>query len=175
MDSKQRIEKILIYLSINAKELATSIGINRPDVIYHILNGRNGISRNLASKIHNKYNISYEWLLTGEGEMIKDEINSLKTEPTTLNNNNEIAELKKDIERYKRQIDFLMDELENEKAIPKSEFKNEQEYLDIIELLKGQLDTNSDYLEGIFNEIRELREENKQLKEQINTQQKQAV
>lgn len=71
MSSKERIEIILNNYKITAKELASSIGMSRADSIYHILNERNGISRSLARKISDKYNISYEWLLTGEGEMLK--------------------------------------------------------------------------------------------------------
>lgn len=80
MSPKEKINKILIYLNITAKELAESIGFNRPDVIYHILNERNGISRSLANKINNKYNINVDWLLTGEGEMLNGD--------SSHNNNN---------------------------------------------------------------------------------------
>lgn len=58
---------------MNANEFAKSIGLNRTDKIYNILNGRNGISFAFARDICKVYNqISFDWLTNGEGDMIKE-------------------------------------------------------------------------------------------------------
>lgn len=53
---------------------ALHIGLPRGENLYQIKKGNNGISRNLADKIVNKFpEISLSWLLTGEGDMFADE------------------------------------------------------------------------------------------------------
>lgn len=72
----ERMNALLAHLKMNANELATSLGYKRTDRIYNVINGRNGISSALARDIQKCYsNISYEWLMTGEGEMLKSEEN----------------------------------------------------------------------------------------------------
>ena len=67
-----RIEAVLRYTSLSANALAEKIGLKTPQTFYDIKKGRHGISKDLANKIHSKYlNISLEWLLTGEGEMLR--------------------------------------------------------------------------------------------------------
>ena len=67
-----RIEAVLRYTSLSANALAERIGLKTPQTFYDIKKGRHGISKDLANKIHSKYlNISLEWLLTGEGEMLR--------------------------------------------------------------------------------------------------------
>lgn len=71
MDDKQRIQEVLSYTRLSARALAEEIGLKSPQSFYDIKAGRHGISKELASKIQGKYlNISTEWLLTGEGEML---------------------------------------------------------------------------------------------------------
>ena len=63
---------------MNVKSFAESIGLKRADRIYNILNEKNGVSTELAKLISLKYNdVNYDWLLTGEGEMIKMQGKSL--------------------------------------------------------------------------------------------------
>ena len=71
MDDKQRIQEVLSYTRLSARALAEEIGLKSPQSFYDIKAGRHGISKELASKIQGKYlNLSTEWLLTGEGEML---------------------------------------------------------------------------------------------------------
>lgn len=71
MDDKQRIQEVLSYTRLSARALAEEIGLKSPQSFYDIKAGRHGISKELASKIQGKcLNISMEWLLTGEGEML---------------------------------------------------------------------------------------------------------
>lgn len=73
MQPFKRIELVLKYLKISANRLAKEIGLpnDRPQRLYDIKKKGHGISADLASKITNTYpSISYEWLLTGKGEML---------------------------------------------------------------------------------------------------------
>lgn len=64
---------LIVYLKMNPKSFAESLGFKRVDRIYNVLNGVNGISPDLAKIISDVYNeVNYEWLLAGEGEMLRD-------------------------------------------------------------------------------------------------------
>lgn len=67
------MEEIISYLKLNPKQFAESLGFDRPQAIYDILNPSKkvGISKNMAEKISSKYPyINKVYLLTGEGDMI---------------------------------------------------------------------------------------------------------
>lgn len=67
------MEDIISYLKLNPKQFAESLGFDRPQAIYDILNPSKkvGISKNMAEKISSKYPyINKVYLLTGEGDMI---------------------------------------------------------------------------------------------------------
>lgn len=73
-DSSEILSELLTHLKISANKLAKEIGLSANTAIYHIKNGRNGISPDLAKKIIHRYpEISYNWLLTGEGSLQKEE------------------------------------------------------------------------------------------------------
>lgn len=95
--SKERMELLLSYLQINGNELAASLGYKRSDRVYHVLRERNGISGSLARDICEIYhNISYQWLITGEGSML--------TEDTIVPESKDIQNNIDDIEILKRTI-----------------------------------------------------------------------
>lgn len=74
---KERMELLLAHLKMNANELATSLGHKRPDRVYHVIRGRNGISASLAREIIFVYpDISFYWLKNGDGNMIDPEANN---------------------------------------------------------------------------------------------------
>lgn len=65
------IEELLLYLKSNPNRLAKDLGYNSNVKIQHIKSGRNSISIDVAKDIVNKFpEINYDWLLTGEGEML---------------------------------------------------------------------------------------------------------
>lgn len=71
MTDKERIQQVIKYKKMSSNSFARSIGLKRADRLYHILNGRNGISEELAGMITTSHNeINYEWLLSGKGKMI---------------------------------------------------------------------------------------------------------
>ncbi len=68
--------ELLKELRMNPKQLSDSLGKERPQWAYDILNENKkvGISKNIADLICEKYpRINKSWLLTGEGEMILSE------------------------------------------------------------------------------------------------------
>ena len=70
---KHYLQKLLDFFKMNPASFAKSIGHNSPNKIYYILRFRNGVSPDVASDICNKYdNVNYNWLLKGEGEMLKN-------------------------------------------------------------------------------------------------------
>lgn len=74
MTDKERIKAIFKHLNKTAYALSKELGYKRPQVLYAVENELNGISKDLASKIVEKYpEISYGWLLTGSGSMLADE------------------------------------------------------------------------------------------------------
>jgi hypothetical protein len=67
------MEEIISYLKLNPKQFSESLGFDRPQAIYDILNPSKkvGISKNMAEKINYRYPyINKMYLLTGEGDMI---------------------------------------------------------------------------------------------------------
>ncbi len=75
LNNWQRIEQIIKWTeAASVSAFAREIGLNRGENLYQIKRGNNGISKELAETITNKYpQISRAWLLTGEGEMLPDE------------------------------------------------------------------------------------------------------
>ena len=62
---------IISHAKMSRRAFGISIGHASGTMIDNVINGRNGISANLARKIINKYpEINYEWILTGRGTML---------------------------------------------------------------------------------------------------------
>ena len=72
MTDYERIKKVLDYLSLNARALSINLNLSSPQIFYDIKAGKCGISKDIANKIQDKFFISASWLLTGEGEMLKE-------------------------------------------------------------------------------------------------------
>lgn len=73
MADYQRIEELLKYLGMSARAFALALGLKNPQIFYDIKAEKCGISKELATKIQERFlNISAAWLLTGEGNMLKE-------------------------------------------------------------------------------------------------------
>ena len=67
------LEKLLDFLKMSPASFAKSLGYGSPNKIYYILRFRNGVSSDVANDICKEYpNVIYDWLMTGEGEMLKE-------------------------------------------------------------------------------------------------------
>lgn len=72
MTAQEKIEKLLMYLNINAKVFSEILGYMRPQIIYDIQKGKTKrISEELAHKIVSVFpDVSKSWLLADEGDML---------------------------------------------------------------------------------------------------------
>lgn len=87
---KDRLAKIMEYYGKSAARFSEEIGIQRSS-ISHIISGRNQPSYEFILKILNKYpELNAEWLLKGEGQMIKETVNKKKDNKPNLFTNYEI-------------------------------------------------------------------------------------
>ena len=84
MNASERINAILGYYRINAKTFSERVGMERPQAIYDIINGKTrSITEKMAIKIISVFSdINKSWLISGEGEMIKGQVRTfeLKTD-----------------------------------------------------------------------------------------------
>lgn len=73
MSGADIICKLLINYQLNPKSFSEKIGLDRPQAIYDIQNGKTkNISAKMADKIISAFpEIDRSWLLTGEGNMLK--------------------------------------------------------------------------------------------------------
>jgi len=73
MSGADIICKLLIQYRLNPKSFSEKIGLDRPQAIYDIQNGKTkNISAKMADKIISAFpEIDRSWLLTGEGNMLK--------------------------------------------------------------------------------------------------------
>ena len=82
MSDSERIKKVLEWLNMKPSAFARAIGLGKPDGIYHILNGRNGISDTMSEKILSAYpEISRAWIILGEGNMFNNQSSLNLEEP----------------------------------------------------------------------------------------------
>lgn len=118
------------HLGINTSELARSLGMDRAQGLYDVLNPNKnvGISKKLSDKIISTYpQFNITWLLTGEGEMLKDSQPAKAAEPApsadlvaylekTINDKTkEIGDLKEEIGRLKTLLE--QNNIDHNKAV----------------------------------------------------------
>lgn len=76
MTLNERISKVIEYSNLSPSEFADEIDVQRSS-ISHITSGRNKPSLEFIIKIKSKFpEILWDWLVTGEGEMLKSELSS---------------------------------------------------------------------------------------------------
>lgn len=83
-----RISKIIEYSQLSSSEFADEIEVQRSS-ISHITSGRNKPSLDFLLKVKNRFpELEWEWLIQGEGEMLKSEEKNIETDekpkPTSL-------------------------------------------------------------------------------------------
>lgn len=74
MNKWNRLESLIRWTGMSVNAFALNIGLKRAENLYQIKKGNNGISIDLAELIVRKYPLVNKiWLLTGEGEMFRQE------------------------------------------------------------------------------------------------------
>ena len=82
MDLKERISKVIAYSELSLSEFADEIEVQRSS-ISHITSGRNKPSLDFLMKIKNRFpELEWEWLIEGEGEMLKKPVIPIETKVT---------------------------------------------------------------------------------------------
>ena len=86
MTASEKLDKILLYLNINAKVLSERMGYNRPQIMYDIQKGK---TKNLSSEFINKLISAFpmfnrSWLMSDEGDMLLPEHNEYVADKTLL-------------------------------------------------------------------------------------------
>lgn len=105
MTDSQRILAVIEYSKMSRRSLGIDLGYADGAFLFHVISGRNGISAKLADKINKLFpELSYRWLIKGEGEMI------VKKES---NNINELMEKIEFLERHIKGLDARITLLEN--------------------------------------------------------------
>lgn len=80
MTGAEILDKILTYSGLNVKSLSEKIGLERPQALYDVQNGKTKrISSSMANRILSVFSeFNLNWLLTGEGEMLKGSSNKIE-------------------------------------------------------------------------------------------------
>lgn len=85
MNINERFTKILQYSGFSSSEFADEIDVQRSS-ISHILSGRNKPSLEFIVKIKNRFpEINWDWIILGNGEMLKNETSSTSENNSTEN------------------------------------------------------------------------------------------
>ena len=81
MEVKERIKAILDYNHLSVNDFSEKIQVKTKQAIYDLLSGKTkSISSTMENKILSKFkDVSRSWLLTGEGEMLRDGVSAEKT------------------------------------------------------------------------------------------------
>ena len=126
MTDSERLNEVLKTLKINAKELSVALGFDRPNALYQVLNGKNGISRSLANRIISKFPMfSFEWLRNDKAPMIIQKANT-RSIPDSISMvseqaveySSDLSRIIKAIEERDKQINILINQLvEKDKQI----------------------------------------------------------
>lgn len=84
---KDVLEKIASFLELSIAELSEKVGYDRPQAFYDVINGKTKkISSTMANSIIAVYpEFNLNWLLTGNGDFLKQSIETNAKEITDLN------------------------------------------------------------------------------------------
>ncbi|MEC5174414.1 helix-turn-helix transcriptional regulator [Chryseobacterium nepalense] len=90
MSLNERISKVIEYSGLTPSEFADEIDVQRSS-ISHVTSGRNKPSLEFIIKIKSRFpEILWDWLVTGEGQMLKSELPEItKTEVESSDNSEE--------------------------------------------------------------------------------------
>ena len=102
MNDSDKIKAIIDYSRMSKRALGIALGYSNGTYLGFILSGRNGINVKIAKRIADLFpEISYAWLLKGEGEMI------IKKEKESNDLGDRIAFLEKHIKGLDARIELL--------------------------------------------------------------------
>lgn len=124
-DVRHRITAILHHFGINKSEMAIRMGMDSNSTIVRIANGKVNPSYEVLKKMAEAFpEINFNWLITGEGEMLSGFKPEKKLDPTER----EIFQyMKNQLEEQKKMIDFLMEQVrQNRETLSNNHKKTEE-------------------------------------------------
>ncbi len=78
MNANQRIKELRKHLKMNQQEFADSLSKTRVTIAYWE-SGKINITESVAMLISEKYNVNYDWLMNGNGDMFKPKEETIAT------------------------------------------------------------------------------------------------
>ncbi len=82
MERSERLKLMLSALGLKKQEVAERIGIGKSQ-IYNLVSGDSNLSKPLALAMRAEFNVSSDWLLTGEGSMFVEDRSGQDQEPAS--------------------------------------------------------------------------------------------
>jgi hypothetical protein len=114
MTDKERIKEIINFSKMSVRRFGEHIGLKTPQILYDIIKGRNGISKDLAEKISAKcLNFKFTWILTGEGDMLVSEPLVSEISDYREKYYAQLEEYNKEIKRFSMEKDRLNAEIKD--------------------------------------------------------------
>lgn len=132
-----RIKEIIASENLSDGEFADLVGIKR-STLSHCLNGRNDVSKDIITKIHNAYPyISINWLMFGEGESGLSLKNSLSSNLfDSLSNSEEEADL---VDEYAKDFELNVPVIDTQRVNKQLDNKQKNVAIDIAQIAKMTL------------------------------------
>ena len=123
-ESSKRLEELLLHLKMSYNKFAKEIGLKDNVKVYHVKNGRNEISADLANAIIATFpQISYQWLLTGNGSML---IQQEQEEVPDEEEEEEDDELALFLREERKNYDLTLTDIHEKTGIPQKILKEFQ-------------------------------------------------
>ncbi|WP_288435284.1 hypothetical protein [uncultured Chryseobacterium sp.] len=121
--------ELISYLELNPNSFAEEIGLDRTDRIYNVLNNKNGVSANLASKITKRFpEISFDWLKNNEGKMLLEKVEN--TDMNSSSSNFKDLPIGEQLNLLHQEIADLKTELKKEKE---ENARNTEKIIDFVD------------------------------------------
>lgn len=125
MTTKDRTLEFITFKGLSVKKFEEMCGLSNG----YVNSMRSGYGNSKLAQVMSAFpELNREWLVYGEGSMIKDEVNSHNNSSASLGQTSEvlplqddalIAELRSQIERLESKIDYLNQELGEKNALIK--------------------------------------------------------
>lgn len=112
------LQKVLDTLRYSAHDMSKKLGYASPGTLYHVLNGINNLSDNLAMRLVNEFpQLNYVFLKTGKGKIFNEKDKHVQTQQNLLGSPNAASfdNIPKTLEKIKDLLVIIAEELQNRK------------------------------------------------------------
>lgn len=112
------LQKVLDTLRYSAHDMSKKLGYASPGTLYHVLNGINNLSDNLAMRLVKEFpQLNYVFLKTGKGKIFNEKDKHVQTQQNLLGSPNAASfdNIPKTLEEIKDLLVIIAEELQNRK------------------------------------------------------------